>query len=207
MRAVKTVLSACGNIKRALPDENEDILLLRSLLDVNLPKFLTIDIPLFEGIISDLFPGIKSMETDYSLMKREFLIVCQELNLQPEECFFTKIVQTFEMMIVRHGFMMVGDPYAGKSVTLKVLGIILARLKSIGGNPYYQECETEIVNPKSVTMSQLYGYIDQISNEWTDGIASSVFKRFAVDTSPNRKFVSILSDFGIENLGIKLCYS
>lgn len=190
MRAVKTVLSACGNIKRALPDENEDILLLRSLLDVNLPKFLTIDIPLFEGIISDLFPGIKSMETDYGLMKHEFLNVCKEMNLQPEDCFFTKIVQTFEMMIVRHGFMMVGDPYSGKSTTLKVLGIILGRLKSTGGSPYYQECEAVVVNPKSVTMSQLYGYIDLVSNEWTDGIASSAFKRFAVDTSLNRKFVS-----------------
>ncbi|EDW37607.1 GL10471 [Drosophila persimilis] len=115
MRAVKTVLSACGNIKKQYPDELEDILLLRSLIDVNLPKFLSFDVPLFEGIISDIFPGISLPHIDYSLFETEFKRVCLEEVLEPAPSFLTKVIQTYEMIIVRHGFMLVGEPLAGKS--------------------------------------------------------------------------------------------
>ncbi|KAG5675131.1 hypothetical protein PVAND_005060 [Polypedilum vanderplanki] len=191
MRAVKTVLQACGNLKKQFPDEREEILLLRSLLDVNLPKFLSYDIPLFHGIISDLFPDVNLPDADYQHLTEVFNVVCEEFNLQPKKEFLTKVIQTFEMMIVRHGFMLVGEPYAGKTSTLRVLAECLTRLHALypDESSYYQKVQWDTINPKSITMAQLYGAFDPISYEWSDGIAATMFRNFVNDTSNDRKWI------------------
>ena len=180
MRAVIAVVLAAGNMKRKNPDAPEMELGLRATIDVNLPKFLSYDVPLFNGIVSDLFPGIKVPEVDRGVFAKEMVIACRLMSLQPTTYFLDKVFQIWEMMLIRHGFMIVGLPWGGKTKAYQVLGLTLQRLhQQYPDDPTYCDVHQCVLNPKAITMGQLYGKFDGVTHEWTDGIVAVNYKRFS----------------------------
>ncbi len=96
-------------------EDLEDVVCLRALMDVNIPKFTVNDVPLFSSITSDLFPSTKLPKIDYGKLYEAFVNFCNSKNLQPEEGFLNKCIQLFDTVNVRHGLMIVGAAFSGKS--------------------------------------------------------------------------------------------
>lgn len=108
LRALKSVLVMAGDLKRSAPDLDEDLVLMRALRDMNLPKFVFEDVPLFLGLIQDLFPGLDCPRVRYPDFNQAVEDVLQEDDyvLVPDQ--IDKVVQFYETMMTRWSVMLVG---------------------------------------------------------------------------------------------------
>lgn len=89
------------------------------------------------------------------------------------------------MLSVRHGFMVVGMPFSGKSSALRVLALALTECASLGVLPCALHDKHELavtmhtMNPKALSIDQLYGKFDKVSKEWSSGVLARVFRACA----------------------------
>jgi len=189
MRAVFSVLVAAGNLKRKYPFEKEDILMLRSICDVNLAKFLAFDVPLFKGITSDLFPGVVLPAPDFGALTAKLEYHLKLENCQPHPYFIEKIIQFYECHTVRHSVMLVGAPFSGKTTALSALQKTLTDLANEGVMHKGEIVHQARLNPKSIPASCLYGSFDEVSKEWADGIVAVLFRDFGRNQTDERKWL------------------
>eukprot|EP00953_Heterococcus_sp_UTEX-ZZ885_P002561 1897-Heterococcus_DN1.PRE.1 len=116
--------------------------------------------------------------------------VIEDQGLQPHPFFATKVIQLYEMIVVRHGLMVVGPTGGGKSSNIQVLAAALTRLKAHKVEGFaYEKVLIHQLNPKSVTMGQMYGEFDGATHEWQDGIMSNMYREAASSPSADRKWV------------------
>lgn len=133
MRAVRSVINAAGALKRKCSNMDEQQILLQALKDVNVPKFLSHDLPLFENILADLFPGIEIPRSDNQLLQEALALQSEVLRLQPVEAFMLKVMQLYDTVQVRHGIMLVGPTGGGKTSSYRLLAAAMSDLHKVPG--------------------------------------------------------------------------
>ncbi|KRX01504.1 P-loop containing nucleoside triphosphate hydrolase [Pseudocohnilembus persalinus] len=183
MRAVKQVLVLAGSMKRQKGRQfSESQILIKAFRSTNLPKFLKHDIPLFNAILSDLFPGeqfpdIKNQELSDSIEEQIELQKFKNSSNFVERC-----LQLHEGLQVRHGFMLVGPSMSGKSTIRQIVKDSLNALKM--KNSSNMGVISQTINPKAISIDELYGIQDPITNVFNDGLASQIFRNFSLQTDP-----------------------
>lgn len=108
LRAIKSVLVVAGSLKRGDPGRPEEEVLMRALRDFNIPKVVSDDLPVFMGLIADLFPALdvpRKRDIDFEKTVKQ---AAADLLLQPEDGFILKVVQLEELLEVRHSVFIVG---------------------------------------------------------------------------------------------------
>ncbi|KAM4623876.1 dynein axonemal heavy chain 9 isoform 1-T1 [Polymixia lowei] len=171
LRAIKSVLVVAGSLKRGDPVRAEDQVLMRALRDFNIPKIVTDDMPVFMGLIGDLFPALevpRKRDMEFEKHVKESVL---DLKLQAEDNFVLKVVQLEELLAVRHSVFVVGNTGTGKSQVMRSLQRTYQNMKR---RPVWAD-----LNPKAVTNDELFGIINPATREWKDGLFSNIMRELA----------------------------
>ena len=215
LRAIKSVLVVAGAFKRADRDMTELQLLKRALRDFNYPKIVQDDIPIFDGLIGDLFPQVEvARKRDMNFEKKveeACLVVNEKRNARgqiveedglptfkfsKEDGFILKCVQLKELIEIRHSVFIMGNAGAGKTSTWRTL----AKAFELAG----KKTETKDLNPKSIASDDLYGkYINIQTRDFKYGILSTIMKTMSNAPDKNQKWIILDGDLDahwIENM-------
>ncbi|XP_061912443.1 dynein heavy chain 9, axonemal isoform X3 [Entelurus aequoreus] len=186
LRAIKSVLVVAGSLKRSDPGRAEDQVLMRALRDFNIPKIVTDDMPVFMGLIGDLFPALdvpRKRDLDFEKHVHESVL---DLKLQAEDNFVLKVVQLEELLAVRHSVFVIGNAGTGKSQVLRSLHRNYQNMKC---RPVWVD-----LNPKAVTNDELFGIINPATREWKDGLFSCIMRELVNISHSGPKWIVLDGD-------------
>jgi dynein heavy chain len=173
LRNILSVLRTAGNSKRSEPPgADEEMIMARTLRDMNLSKFVQQDQSLFASRIKDIFPKQLNIPTKtYKTVEEALRTHIRAMNLENKPAWFIKIIQLYETAQVRHGFMLVGAAGCGKTTIMNTLTEAWSTI------PNENVIKITRMNPKAILGQEMYGVMNTLSQEWVPGIYSEIWKR------------------------------
>ncbi|EGV61784.1 hypothetical protein CANTEDRAFT_131278 [Yamadazyma tenuis ATCC 10573] len=173
LRSLKSVLNSCGKLKRStMNDANvtETMIVLRSIQDSILPKLTREDEVIFNSLITKYFSdtGVEDFEEEKLVETIKKLGQLKGYNMSGP--WLRKVLQLEQVRTNHHGIILMGDAGAGKTSCWKLL---LESLKECTGQDYLSyKIDAKVLNKET-----LYGKLDPVTREWTDGLLTSILRK------------------------------
>lgn len=121
---------------------------------------------------------------------------------QINECFYKKLKHLLQTIIIRHGIITIGPTGSGKTTILKILSKTLTELynKKIE-NRHYKPVNIYRLNPKAISMNELYGQLDLLTMKWKDGLLGKIIRKIA--QMEKEEFQWVVCDGPIDSVWIE----
>ncbi|MES1912723.1 MAG: hypothetical protein MHM6MM_004949 [Cercozoa sp. M6MM] len=177
LRSLKSVLQEAGEIRRAtaVSDvDGETRALLVALQRQIFPKFPPIDRKVFTGLVNDLFAvkghtkRIESKQpTLQGVLEADFK---HRVDSRTSQLQLSRIMALRDVMTARHSTVILGPTKSAKSV-------VIQKLASAMKAAFDTHVSITALNPKSISLPELYGVLNSTTREWKYGLLSHSFKK------------------------------
>uniref|UniRef100_A0A2K6F430 Dynein axonemal heavy chain 14 n=1 Tax=Propithecus coquereli TaxID=379532 RepID=A0A2K6F430_PROCO len=167
LRSLKTVLVMAGKKKREFKCDNvseadEILIIIEAIREASLPKCPPEDVSLFEKIIGDIFPRVTVLKANQLALEKVIDFAMQQLGLQKWPSQREKIIQFHNQLEVS-----IECPFGNNNAKNE---IITSGRKG--------KVDIYVLNPKCITLGELYGQLDPNTMEWTDGLLSAIIRSY-----------------------------
>ena len=188
LRNISGVMRAAGGLKLKEPALSEEMVLFRTLRDMNMPKYIKADTFLFMQLMGDIFQGVEPPPVDYGQLGATIEQDLIEHGYQATPHAIKKVIELYDAKSTRHCNMLIGRTGGGKSVACRTLCRVKEKMHKLGAKDWYPAKEY-VINPKALSDGELYGNYNAETREWTDGVLSVVMRNICADEKPNEKWL------------------
>ncbi|XP_075905861.1 cytoplasmic dynein 2 heavy chain 1 [Nelusetta ayraudi] len=171
LRALKTVLKACGSLlqqqrrsheKDKIPESS---LVVQALRLNTMSKLTFADSSRFDSLVKDVFSGVNFTDVNDQILMNALEQVYKEARLELIPSQLKKALELNEQLRQRMGVVIVGPSGAGKSTLWRMLRAALSKMGKV--------VKQYTMNPKAMPRQQLLGHIDMDTREWADGVLTN----------------------------------
>uniref|UniRef100_A0A8C4HFM7 Cytoplasmic dynein 2 heavy chain 1 n=1 Tax=Dicentrarchus labrax TaxID=13489 RepID=A0A8C4HFM7_DICLA len=162
LRALKTVLKACGSLLQQQRRIQESSLVVQALRLNTMSKLTFADSSRFDALVKDVFSGVNFTDVEDQILMQALEQVYKEARLELIPSQLKKALELNEQLRQRMGVVIVGPSGAGKSTLWRMLRAALSKTGKV--------VKQYTMNPKAMPRQQLLGHIDMDTREWADGV-------------------------------------
>ena len=162
-------------------EKNETECIVHAIRVVNIPRMSATDKGIFSALVGDLFLGLDTPSESDQNLTEAITSHLRKQRMDKHVTWMEKIMQLHAIMEVNHGVMVLSGSSLGKSSMISTLlqaqQQIAQKAQTARKDESWAQFSIQRIYSKSLSVQQLYGWRDEVSQQWRDGTFTFLWRR------------------------------